>query len=119
MKPDWVKLHLTQGTTLPSENNVFDKACTVATAYLIKNPEAVFKKMFRVLKPNGQAAITFPVRENFMRFKPVATEGFYLHELSYLEAAFANADFINCHTESNDRVKFGAHCILGENPDIT
>ena len=111
-----VKLHLAQGNALPSENNVFDKACSVATAYVIEDPGAVFKEMFRVLKPKGRAAVTFPVRENFMRFKPVATEGFYLHELADLEATFRNAGFVNCRTERNDRVKFGAHCMLGEKP---
>ncbi len=113
-----VKLHLAQGNSLPSENNVFDKACSVATAYVIEDPGAVFKEMFRVLKPKGRAAVTFPVRENFMRFKPVATEGFYLHELTDLETEFRNAGFVNCRTEHNDRVKFGAHCILGEKPVI-
>lgn len=113
-----VKLHLAQGNTLPSKDSVFDKACTVATAYVIEDPGAVFKEMFRVLKAKGRAAITFPVRENFMRFKPVATEGFYLHELADLEAAFRNAEFVNCRTERNDRVKFGAHCMLGEKPTI-
>jgi SAM-dependent methyltransferase len=111
-----VKLHLAQGNALPSENNVFDKACSVATAYVIEDPAAVFKEMFRVLKPKGWAAVTFPIRENFMRFKPVATEGFYLHELTDLEAAFRNAGFVNCRTERNDRVKFGAYCMLGEKP---
>jgi SAM-dependent methyltransferase len=83
---------------------------------VIEDPGAVFKEMYRVLKPTGRAAVTFPVRENFMRFKPVATEGFYLHELTDLEAAFRNAGFVNCRTERNDRVKFGAYCLLGEKP---
>jgi ubiquinone/menaquinone biosynthesis C-methylase UbiE len=113
-----VKLHLAQGNALPSENNVFEKACSVATAYVIEDPGAVFKEMFRVLKPKGRAAVTFPVRENFMRFKPVSTEGFFLHVLADLEAAFRNAGFVNYRTERNDRVKFGAHCMLGEKPAI-
>jgi SAM-dependent methyltransferase len=113
-----VKLYQTAGNALPFETGVFDKACTVATAYVIEDPGAVFKEMFRVLKPKGRAAITFPVRENFMRFKPVATEGFYLHELADLEKAFRDAGFVNCRTENNDQVRFGAHCMLGEKPAI-
>lgn len=112
-----VKLHKTAGNALPFEAGVFDKACTVATAYVIEDPGAVFKEMHRVLKPNGRAAVTFPVRENFMKFKPVGTAGFYLHELADLEKAFRDAGFVNCRTERNDQVKFGAHCLLGEKPN--
>lgn len=111
-----VKLHQAAGNALPFEAGVYDKACTVATAYVIKDPGAVFKEMYRVLKSNGRAAVTFPVRENFMQFKPVGTEGFYLHELADLEKAFRDAGFVNCRTEDNDRVRFGAHCMLGEKP---
>lgn len=113
-----VILHLAPGSALPFKDGVFDKACTVATAYVIEDPGAVFKEMYRVLKPNGRAAVTFPVRENFMRFKPVKTEGFYLHKLADLETAFRTAGFVNCKTERNDEVRFGAHCMLGEKPAI-
>jgi len=111
-----VKLHKAAGNALPFEAGVYDKACTVATAYVIEDPGAVFKEMYRVLKPDGRAAVTFPVRENFVKFKPVGTEGFYLHELADLEKSFRDAGFVNCRTERNDQVKFGAHCILGEKP---
>lgn len=111
-----VELHRAPGGALPFDDGTFDKACTVATVYVIADPSAVFREMHRVLKPNGLAAATFPIRENFMRFKPTRTEGFYLHELADLEAAFRDAGFTQTRTERNDTVRFGAHCILGRKP---
>jgi SAM-dependent methyltransferase len=81
--------------------------------YVIADPSAVFKELHRVLKPGGLAAVTFPVRETFMRFKPAKTDGFHLHELADLEGAFRDAGFIETRTERNDAVRFGAHCMHG------
>jgi SAM-dependent methyltransferase len=114
-----VMLHQTAGGALPFEDAAFDKACTVATMYVIENPSAVFEEMHRVLKPGGLAAVTFPVREKFMRFKPAQTEGFHFHELADLEAAFRDAGFIETRTERNDAVRFGAHCMLGRKVSST
>jgi SAM-dependent methyltransferase len=108
-----VTLHETAGGVLPFDDSAFDKACTVATMYVIADPSAVFKEMHRVLTPGGLAAVTFPIRENFMRFKPANTDGFHLHELTDLEAAFRDAGFVETRTERNDAVRFGAHCMLG------
>jgi SAM-dependent methyltransferase len=106
-----VTLHQAAGGALP-----FDMACTVATMYVIAEPGAVFEEMHRVLKPGGLAAVTFPIRETFMRFKPAQAEGFHMHELADLQAAFRNAGFTETRTERNDAVRFGAHCMLGRKP---
>ena len=108
-----VKLTRSAGGALPFGDGTFDKACTVATVYVIADPGAVFREMHRVLEPGGVAAVTFPVREKFMRFKPTRTEGFHLHELADLEAAFREAGFVESRTERTDSVRFGAHCMLG------
>jgi ubiquinone/menaquinone biosynthesis C-methylase UbiE len=108
-----VTLHQAAGGALPFDDDAFDKACTVATMYVIADPSAVFKEMHRVLRPGGLAAVTFPVREKFMRFRPARTDGFHLHELADLEAAFRDTGFIQTRTERDDEVRFGAHCILG------
>lgn len=112
-----VTLHLvTPGEESAIDDGSLDKACTVATMYVIEDPSAVFAEMFRVLRPGGLAAVTFPVKENFMRFKPARTEGFHFHELADLETAFRGAGFIDTRTERTDDVRFGAHCMLGHKP---
>ena len=108
-----VSLHEAPGGALPFDDGTFDKACTVATMYVIADPSAVFKEMHRVLKPGGLMAVTFPIRENFMRFKPAQTDGFHLHELADLAAAFRDTGFTDLRIERNDSVRFGAHCLLG------
>ena len=109
-----VTLRLSVDGILPAPDESFDKACTVATMYVIADPRQVFREMHRVLRPGGLAAVTFPVRENFMEFKPVArAEGFHFHELADLETWFRGAGFGDVRTERNDDVQFGAHCMLG------
>jgi SAM-dependent methyltransferase len=112
-----VKLHLVApGAAIPIDEGSLDKACTVATMYVIEDPAPVFAEMFRLLTPGGLAAVTFPVRENFMHFKPAKADGFHFHELADLEAAFRDAGFTDTRTERTDDVRFGAHCLLGSKP---
>ena len=112
-----VTLHLVApGHVLPVDDEKFDKACTIATIYVIADPATLFREMNRVLEPGGLAAVTFPVRENFMRFPPAKSEGFHFHELADLEAAFRVAGFTDTRTERNDGVRFGAQCMLGRKP---
>lgn len=109
-----VELYLVNpGEAFPLGEASVDKACTVATMYVIEEPAAVFAEMHRVLKPGGLAAVTFPVREKFMRAKFTRAEGFHFHELADLEAAFRAVGFTDTRTERNDSVRFGAHCMLG------
>jgi SAM-dependent methyltransferase len=59
---DFVVQNLNRNPALPFEANHFDAAiCTVSVQYLT-NPVAVFRDLYRVLKPNGVAVFTFSNR---------------------------------------------------------
>ncbi len=111
-----VSLHLvTPGAAIACRTSTrpFDKACTVATMYVIEDPAVVFTEMYRVLKSGGLAAVTFPYGRTSWASNRRNAEGFHFHELADLQAAFCNEGFTDTRTERNDQVRFGAHCILG------
>jgi ubiquinone/menaquinone biosynthesis C-methylase UbiE len=55
------KVKLQQGdcSSLPFDNESFDKLCSSNTIYFWKEPEKYFSEMLRVLKPGGRLAIGF------------------------------------------------------------
>ena len=108
-----VVLRQVEDGILPFDDGTFSRACTVSTAYVIADPAAIFREMYRVLADGGTAAVTFPVRERFMQFAPARVRGFHFHDLEDLERWFREAGFSDTRTELNDNVTFGAHCMLG------
>ena len=108
-----LSLHPTEDGTLPIPDTSFDRAVTLNTVYITEDPTALFRELYRVLVPGGKAAITFPERRGFAEFPPARTEGFFLHELSDLEAAMSTAGFVDVATHSNPGLPLEPQCLVG------
>jgi len=75
-----VHFQLTDGITLPFENNRFDKIFTVNTIYFWTNPSQYLNEIKRVLKPGGTLSICF-ADKTFMQNLPFTPYGFTLYDV--------------------------------------
>jgi len=87
-----VYFELTDGATLPFENNQFDKIFTVNTIYFWPNPGKYVNEIKRVLKPNGILALCF-ADKTFMQNLPFTAYGFTLYEIEKVLELLESAGF--------------------------
>lgn len=78
IKENQVSFKLSNGESIPFENQTFDKIFTVNTIYFFKNPIQYLKEIKRVLKPNGLFALCF-ADKTFMQSLPFTKYGFELY----------------------------------------
>jgi len=97
-----VSFHLYDGNKIPFDDNTFNKILTVNTIYFWKNPIALIKEIYRVLKPGGCFAISF-ADKNFMETLPFTAYGFNLYNKEQVRKLSETAGFsiinINSYTE--------------------
>ncbi|MGY4385843.1 SAM-dependent methyltransferase [Pedobacter sp. UYP24] len=87
-----VTFSLTDGETIPFENEFFNKVFTVNTLYFWKDPIAYAKEIYRVLKPGAQLYLSFAERE-FMEKLPFTQFGFELYNKEETEHLLKMAGF--------------------------
>ncbi|WP_231490584.1 class I SAM-dependent methyltransferase [Pedobacter sp. Leaf170] len=83
---------LTDGKTIPFEDNKFDKLFTVNTIYFWQNPFQYLQEIRRILKPNGLLIIAF-ADKTFMETLPFTKFGFNLYDELKAFEILSNAGF--------------------------
>jgi SAM-dependent methyltransferase len=82
---------------LPFEGNSFDKIFTVNTIYFWDNAIEQAKELYRVLRREGQIAVSFATAD-FMEQLPFTKYNFHLYSLDNAIQLFENAGFSNIKT---------------------
>jgi ubiquinone/menaquinone biosynthesis C-methylase UbiE len=100
-----VHFELTDGATLPFENNQFNKIFTVNTIYFWSNPGEYLNEIKRTLKPNGILALCF-ADKTFMQNLPFTSYGFTLYEVEKVQELLESAGFkIKNTLKKNEQLK--------------
>lgn len=87
-----VLFKLSDGNTVPFEDNYFDKIFTVNTIYFWKNPDSYLMEINRVLKPGGKISIGL-IPESTMQHIPFAKYGFTLYNIETVNSMLNNNGF--------------------------
>lgn len=95
---------------MPFQNDTFNKICSVNTIYFWKHPEAIAKKMARLLKPGGMLVVGY---EDIIHLKKrqLDADVFRLYAESEVERLFCRKDFaLEVTTRSIDIGTSVYHC---------
>jgi len=104
-----VILHKGECGSLPFENEVFDKLCSINTLYFWKSPKEYFAEMFRVIKPGGTIAIGFRDDEQ-MRNLNLSEDIFGSYSKNDVVNLLLDAGFQNAQIKEKEGVPFVSYC---------
>ncbi len=106
-----VFLHKGECSSLPFENNVFDKLCSTNTLYFWKNPEDYISEMFRVLRSGGKVVIGFrdDVQMSNINLSEDIFNSFSKQDIINL---LSNAGFHDAQIREKDGVPFVSYCAV-------
>ncbi len=108
---DKVRLQQGECSTLPYENESFDKLCAVNTIYFWKEPGKYFSEMFRVIKSEGKIVIGFR-DEIQMSNLNLSEDIFSTYSLDDVLNLLSDAGFSNTHIEERDGAPFHSYCAV-------
>ncbi len=104
-----VILHEGECSSLPFENNVFDKLCSVNTLYFWQNPTNYFAEMFRVIKPEGRIVIGFRDDKQMINLN-LSSDIFSLYSQDDVINLLSEAGFCDAHITEKNGSPFISYC---------
>jgi SAM-dependent methyltransferase len=104
-----VLLHKCDCSSLPFENNVFDKLCSTNTLYFWKKPEEYFSEMFRVLRPGGKVVIGFRDEEQMSNLD-LSEDIFNSFSKQDIINLLSNSGFHDVKIREKEGVPFVSYC---------
>ena len=110
-----VKLQKGECSSLPYDNESFDKLCSTNTLYFWKEPDKYFREMFRVLKYGGKIVIGFRDDKQISSLN-LSKEIFNSYSLDEVVGLLSNSGFSDAHIVEKDGKPFLSYCAVATKP---
>ena len=103
-------------SSLPYDNDTFDKVFAVQVLYFWKDPVAILSELNRVAKPGGKIALSILDKEHLERVRITQTGVFNLYNGEDIVQLFSQAGFsdIRFETKANHKHGTGICCIANK-----
>jgi ubiquinone/menaquinone biosynthesis C-methylase UbiE len=103
-----VFFRLTDGKTIPFEDEKFDKIFTTNTIYFWENPKEYAQEINRILKTGGTLSIGF-IPKRVMQHIPFSKHGFTLYEEATVKVLLEDCGFTVTNEVTEKEMITGAH----------
>ena len=98
-------------SSLPFENESFDKLCSINTLYFWKEPDKNFSEMFRVIKSGGKIVIGFRDDKQMNNLK-LSADVFSYYSQEDVVNLLSEAGFANAHIKEKEGRQFVSYCAV-------
>ncbi len=106
-----VMLQKGECSSLPYDNESFDKLCSTNTIYFWKEPDKHFSELFRVIRPGGKIVIGFR-DDKQMSSLNISDDVFSIYSLDEVVSLLSNAGFSNSHIAEKAGRPFTSYCAV-------
>lgn len=110
-----VALHKGDCSSLPFENNYFDKLCAVNTLYFWENPAENLKEILRAVKPAGKVVIGFRDAEQMANFD-LSKDIFSTYSKEQVVSLLSEAGFSNVVIKEKEGIPVTSYCAIATKP---